>query len=395
MKTSYSALTQHRECPQRWAYARLARLETVSATETIARDFGTWGHAWLALDAIRRGIKSETIKSYPDAVQLGNGYSLTFKGGDVAGVTATEREFWTLFTHWWKQLSEDDAAAWVEYLGEPAPTRLANIVRGYRSAWGEADKARQVLAVELPWSRELPNGTEIVGVVDLVEIDTRRNVIVVTDHKFKKRTEQSSTDDLLDSQLHLYAWGAAPVVEAWGLGSIQAVAYDRIRSVAGKTPILTATGTLSKSVTDYDLTTYLKWAAGPEGDGVPWGTDGEFYKTGKKAGEPKFGKYTTDPEVVAKLFSESSRSVWFDRTFSPVSTNIMRTHLLSAQYTSEQVPATVARWESEGDAPRNFTYGCRFCDFRDLCAAQLVGGPQGEYPLEDFGLRERLARDTP
>lgn len=392
VRTSYSSLTRHRECPQAWSYGRLARLESADESASIGRDFGTWGHAWLAIEGMRRGVRTATLRHAPESVQLGNGEELPVTGHIVSDLNRLEKDMWTRFTQWWQVLSDETAEVWVDYLGESAPKRLVNIVRGYRTAWKEADLNRHVLGVEVPWERELPSGVVLQGVVDLVEVDLRRNVVVVTDHKFKKRTEQSVEEDLLDSQLQFYAWGASPVVERWGFGPIKAVAYDRIRSTAGKLPTLTASGSLSKSVTDFDLDTYLRWAAGPDGEGVPWGTEGEFVKTGKNAGKPKFGKYTAEAEVVARLSTETARSIWFDRTFTPLSTNVVRTHLLSADATARTVPATVERWESEGDAARNFTFGCKFCDFRRLCAAQLVGGPDGDYPPEDFGLRTRPKR---
>ena len=46
----------------------------------------------------------------------------------------------------------------------------------------------------------------------------------------------ASQDEMMDSQLQVYAWGANDVVKSWGYGGIRATAYDRVKSVAPKPP---------------------------------------------------------------------------------------------------------------------------------------------------------------
>src|SRR5699024_4410189 len=151
--------------------------------------------------------------------------------------------------------------------------------------------------------------TLLVGFVDEIYFDQRRNMIVMRDHKSHRQLAQQTTaDDLMDSQLQVYAWGAYEDVVSWGRGSPRAVAYDRVRMVAPKSPEVTMSGTLSKSVTDYDLATYLEWAKGPDGQGVPY--------PGRKKDGSGAGVYTAEQSVIDRLSQPAASSAWFQRTLT-------------------------------------------------------------------------------
>ena len=203
--------------------------------------------------------------------------------------------------------------------------------------------------------------------------------MVVRDHKTGKQLPtQSALDDMMDSQLQLYAWGAAPQISEWGMGAISATAYDRVKSVKPTTPRLNKSGTLSKTVTQFDLHTYLDWVA-----------EGQEFEGLRKDGSGA-GIYEAEQSVIDHLMSPAWRTIWHQRTLTPLNTNMIRAHLRSAVDTIADLNQTRHRAEDTGEAARNLTKGCTWCDFAALCRAQIVGGPDGEYTLVDY----RLTHDT-
>jgi len=250
------------------------------------------------------------------------------------------------------------------------------------------------------WKRKLPSlrdgqdpVVDLLGYVDEVYLDTRRHVVVVRDNKSGKQlSTQTTADDMLDSQLQFYAWGASPEVSSWGLGKIQATAYDRVRSVKPSPPQLTMGGRLAMrggepSIGQCDLHTYLQWANGPtsnkEGTEV---RDGQWYP-GTRGHEP--GWYLPEQSVIEKLSSPATKSVWFQRTLTPLNTNIIRSHLRAAVDSAVDLASTRARAAGTREAARNMGKECRWCDYNKLCRAEMVGGAEGEYDLIDLNLRVR------
>src|SRR5690606_16644191 len=156
------------------------------------------------------------------------------------------------------------------------------------------------LVVEGRWSRELPGtGKNIIGYVDEVYRDRRRNIVVALDRKTSKDLEsRTAEDDMMDSQLHLYVWGLTPKLREYGV-QVNAVSYDRARSVKPTTPRLTQAGALSKQVTQFDLRTYREWVA-----------QGQEYPGRAKDGSGA-GVYQEDPAVIEHLSSPAWQSRWF------------------------------------------------------------------------------------
>lgn len=404
---SYSSMTLHRTCPQAWAYRYIRGLD--SPELGVARDLGSWWHLIRALDSLNRGAELGSLREVPAELRGGDDYPyhlILDKGSSVSAPTYSLSNDLSkikgarpsaglgliLAEVYWRGLSGEEQDAWVEAIGEPLHDRLGYMNDQWRREWAEDLRHESPLGVEVRFRRDLPgtNGARLPGIVDEVYLDTRRNLLVVRDHKTGKTLpSQESADDLSDSQLHLYAWGVMPLVSSWGLGAIRALSYDRARTKRPMTPVLTATGSLSKSVTDYDLRTYLEWARGPEGEGVPWGEPGTYYKSGTKVGQPKFGRYTAEEKVAERLATPASRSVWFQRTLTPVNHNVVKAHLLATIDTQRQAERTLGYYQEHHEAPRNFTrWGCRVCAFAQLCRAEMLGGPQGDYDLAQYGLVE-------
>lgn len=383
---SYSQLSKHRGCAQAWFYRYEMNLDTPEYLPTPERDFGNWWHALRAADSLLRGRTLKSLKHVPEKIKTVDG-GPTWPGEEVSPTIVLEGA-----GAWWAKQPATYREAFIDKMGEPLQDRLRNLNRKYLARWQKDMEGEVPLAVEMKWERELPGITEgftvkLVGYIDEVFLLKRRKMIVVRDHKSMKALAAStSLDDMMDSQLQFYAWGAAPIIQEWGVGKLRATAYDRVRSVAPKTPQVTATGLLAKSVTDYDLDTYRRWARGEDGEGVPWGEEGSYYVSGAKKGQPKFGRYVLDEKVVESLDTPVEESKWLQRTLTPLNLTLVQSHLVAAVDTSNGIIESKVRAEERGEAARNLTKNCSWCPYANLCRAQMFGGPKGEYDPADYGL---------
>lgn len=392
---SYSQIGTHRACPQRWMYANIRRLEKIpnEGDPKIEMKFGSWWHALRAADAIERGRALDSLRWTPKKIT-------TVDYGPEIGTDVTEviGAVFEAAEAWWHKQPEEFTEAWEAMLGQALVERLHDLFHSWHKQWADEIATEAPMAVELRWRRELPPmrmpdgtmadpNTVLIGYIDEVFFDGKRRVVAVRDHKVSKAlSTQSAIDDMMDSQLQFYAWGAAPMVSEMGRGPIQATAYDRARMVAPKPPQLTQSGRLAvregkPSIGQCDLDTYLKWAQGPDGQGVPF--------PGLKKDGSGAGFYTAEEGIIETLSSPASRSVWFQRTMTPLNGNIVRTHLQAAVDSAMDMQRTRERSEVTLDAPRILGDRCRWCDFLGLCRAEMIGGPGGEYELEGFGLREK------
>lgn len=371
-KSSYSEIVQHRNCPQKWYYARVLHLVKEQEDTAPALHMGIAWHALRAADSLERAERWGGLLAEPKEIEL--------LGQTIQPDELTTPAVLDAAITYWQHLDTEAMEAWTKAVGEPLPDRL----RTLNARWSEEHAAdlehERPLAVEMGWSRELPNSADrLVGYVDEVYLDTRRNLVVVRDHKTSKTLGiMSAQDDMMASQLQLYAWGANKRIASWGLGSVTATAYDRVRTMRPTTPRLTKGGQLSKQITQYDLATYLAWVH-----------EGQHYEGTKKDGSGA-GVYAAEQHVIDHLSSPSWRSNWFQQTLVPINPNIVKAHLRAAMDTMEDIGRTEERGRRDGFAQRNLTDGCKWCDFNALCRAQMVGGPDGTYPLGDYNLKEKV-----
>lgn len=400
IKSGYSKLTLHRKCPQAFYYKHILKLEEPEDAIAPKRDFGSWWAAVRAAEALERGRQKESLLHTPRVFTGFPGYELDMK-------TVTVEEVFEAVEHWWKghqhqQTPEGETAydQWQSELGGEAPTLLRNLLTRHLERWADEIKHEAPLGVEVQWERTLPNPKDewvpegypemvLTGHVDEIYRDERRGIIVVRDGKTTGKLDAGSAlDDMMDSQLQLYAWGADPLVREWTGGKgIGAVAYDRAKSIAPKPPSLTKSGRLRQykgepTVGMTDLKTYLEWVAeGPEFEGT------------KKDGSGA-GVYEAEDAVIEKLSTSASKSMWFQRTQVPLNRSLIRTHLRAAVDSSFDQHRTAVRTARTMEAQRNLTNACKFCPFVKLCRAQMIGGPEGTYDLPQFELRGQNGEKT-
>lgn len=397
IRTSYSALTAHRECASRWTYRYVLKIKKPDFGPKPELHFGSWWGALTAAEGLERGRKLGSLVSLPAKIQ-GPDDSPEFDAK-----TVTKREIMEAAVDWWKTRDGETKAAWEEKLGEGLPKRLMNLYKRWMDTYAEERKNERPLGYEVKVQRVLARpttgewasaeledleGVSLLGYLDEVYLDVARNLVVIRDRKSHKALKpHTSLSDMMDSQLPLYAWVGGPLIESWGLGKVGATGYDRARSVKPKQPEVTKTaGTLSKSVTDYDLSTYLAWAEGPDGLGVPWGEDGKYVLTGNNKGKAKFGIYTAEEKIIENLSTPQAQSIWFQRTRVPLNRNVVAAHLQAALDTAADAWRTKKRMEATGEAGRSLGKACDWCDYAEICRDRMMGGALGEYPLEDYGL---------
>lgn len=377
--TSYSALTLHRKCPNAWHYRYLRGLAPEEYDRApVERWFGSWWHTLRAADSIERGRRRQSLLFAPEILTtVDDGPEIP----TIADDGLCHRVFDAAAT-WWHRLDEETRDLWTDTLGEPLPTGLVHADNRYRTRWQEDRDCEHPIAVEVHWQRPLPGcTTNLTGYCDEVYYDQRRHLTVVRDHKTAKSlSTQTTADDMMDSQLHFYAWGMVDRIREWGAEPVRAVSYDRMRSVAPSPPVLTQSGRIAvrggePSIGNCDLGTYLAWC-----------DTGPTFPGRKKDGSDG-GTYAAESGIVERLSTPAARSVWFQRTLSPLNRHLVRAHLQGACDSERDSQRTLTRVLRTGEAPRNLGPVCRWCDFAELCRAQMLGGPDGDYDPADYGLR--------
>lgn len=370
---SYSQMSKFNDCPQAWHYRYLRHLDQAETVPPVQRDFGSWWHAVRAADSLIRGRARSTLQYWNSVVET------TDNGPTIPSADVVPDDVFAVAERWWNQRSEDYRALFIEKLREPLPDRLRHLDDSYRMQRSHEREHELPVGVEVPLELTFSHGgrqVRFTGFIDEIYRDDVRGFLVIRDHKTHASLADFQTeDDIMDSQLHLYAWAAEHALPDLP-GKIRATAYDRVRSVAPRTPSVTKSGTLSKSVTDYPLETYLAWCA-----------DGVEYPGTKKDGSGA-GVYTAEEKVVEKLSSPEARGIWFKRSLAPVNRKVVRVHVEMMAEVSGEMPAQLERINERHEAQRRLTRGrCRWCPFNDLCRAQMYGGPDGVFQIEDFGLQ--------
>lgn len=451
IRSHYSAISSHRECEAKWYYRYVLKLRAPDFGPKPEMHFGSWWGALTAAEGLERGRRLGSLKADPTGSQIG--------GPDDSPRfdqrTVTVADIFMAADQWWKSRDFETKEMWDAKLGEGLPNRLAALYDVWMDRYAEERKNEQPLGFEIFWKRRAPRpksdlewlgpegdmlqAIDLIGYIDEAYFDTQRGIVIIRDKKSHKVLKtHTAVDDMMDSQLQLYGWGATPLIEEWGLGAPRAVAYDRARSVAPKSPEVTKTaGALSKSVTDYDLATYVKWArtdtrpteeiaawlekvvptaavdengepylAEPEIKATPeqiafvtglppgqfWGEFGAFLLSGARKGLPKFGVYQEEQSVMEKLAMPSASTIWFQRTRVPLNRNVVIGHLRAAIDTATDAWRTKRRVDITGDAPRSLGKACDWCDYGSLCRDRLMGGALGEYDLREHGLVEAEGR---
>jgi hypothetical protein len=398
MRYSYSSLSTLQQCERKFAFSYVEGFESNRAASP-AQLRGTAWHALVASHLISLGVERGTLLIRPEKIHVVDDLELDLKysegafsnvvevklpgpGGEVVllGPTAVcEAVGW-----WWEHQEGERKEELLAAFGAPLADRLDDLWARYQERWGRLLTAYEPLLVEQRWVRKAPNGRELMGYVDAVVRDPDLDMVVVVDSKSHESwpSEPDHVIDLMDSQLHLQAWGIAPLLAEHGAAKPQAVEFDRVRFKKPATPTLTQAGGLSKSVTDYDAYTYRAWCAtGPRPEPTA-----AALKKGLTA--ETMPLYELDPEHLAAL--EANRDSWFRRSRRPLSMFTVTAHVRAAQSQAARAAEVDPK-----TAPISPSKSCGFCPYSSLCRATIMGGTPDPLVLSDWGLRvkKRFGRD--
>jgi hypothetical protein len=378
----------HRKCPAAWYFRYGLGLGKPVSGPAPYLHYGSWFGAMRTAEALVRGRATGTLIQKPRKFTPVDG------GPEFDMKTVTPKDVLIAAVEWWKVVSQDPLAVeeWVKTLGEDLPNRLKGGFLRWRDEYGEASKSEEVLAVEMFWKRTLPRPAAdqswdtgagdlpeivLIGFIDELYRDTQRNgMVVVRDNKTTSRMPtMSSLDDMLDSQLQLYAWGITPALHSMEILPPRAISYDRASSVKPTSPKLNQNGTLSASNKLFDLRTYREWVAA-----------GQDYPGRAKDGSGA-GTYVEEPEVVAKLSTPTWRAQWHQRTLTPINRQVIQAHLRAAVDTTTDIWRTMQRTSVTFEPPRNISKGnCQWCDYVGLCRDAMFSGADGVFDLREHGL---------
>lgn len=369
---SYSALQVLAQCERKYTLRFFEELEA-DRQDRPAPLRGTAWHAVMQAALLEWGAHRKTLLVQPTHIQVLKGFDLAISWDTPYAPTVIGPDYGpemplsptTIIAHirsWWNQQETSYREEMEAEFGAPLADRLLDLWNRYTLHYGADDQRYQTLITEYEWERQTPKGKLLQGRVDAVLYDTQLGLVVVRDYKTHESwpSEADHVLDLMDSQLHLQAWGVAPVLKEHGLIP-QAVEFDRLRFKKPSTPKLTTKGVLSKSTTDYDGYTYRAWT---------------------QTAEAKEAGYEFDQAAFDK--AEENRDAWFRRSMKPLSMRAVEAHVRAAE-------AQIIRSESLDTKTSALvpSKACGWCDFLSLCRAEIIGGRPEHIVLSEFGLRKQ------
>lgn len=426
---SYSSLGKHRTCAQAFYYRYELGLRQPEYAPSPYAHFGSWWGTVTHAEALVRGRKLESLIFPPRK------FTTVDNGPEWDQQEVTVQKVFTSSVEWWNGQSVQYKDVFLEKIGEDLPHRLLKTYESWRGRWSDDRKHEHPLGMEVFWKRALPRpekdkewefGAErevfgqlpqisILGYIDQIYYDDERDMVVVRDDKAPASLgSQTVADDMMDSQLQLYAWGVTPKLFELGSKAPRAVEYDRVKSVRPPKPKVINSGGLSTTSKNWDLRTYLDWTqedtrpqeAKDRADAlraVPqdtWedgdaafldrlGQPGQYFPGATKDGS-KAGIYQIEQQVIDRITTPAHMSLFQQRSIVPISRHIVRAHLRGAIDTATDIWRTKKRTAITHEAPRNLSKAnCGYCDFKMLCQGQMIAGPEGVFDLREFGLASK------
>lgn len=226
------------------------------------------------------------------------------------------------------------------------------IMSGYINFYRYEDDIAEVLAVELPFDIETPDGNQYEGRIDLIYRD-HQGFVWVCDHKTTK-TVPTDTFRYFDSQTNLYFY----VAQKLGYNPM-GVVFNYLRTKAPTQPKILKNGTVSKADIDTDFQTYMN--------------------TVRVAG--------LNPEDYADMEAKLSGNVFFKRVRVPRPNKLVENILI-------EFDASVRNIKQGVEVTRSMNMNCTWdCEFCELCFAEL-SGTNAEYILDANYDKEERRNDS-
>lgn len=220
-----------------------------------------------------------------------------------------------------------------------------------------------VIDSELDEIVELPDGTDLQIIIDLVVEDRVTRNLWLWDHKTRKKM-QDSDQSMLDPQLTLYHYGAVKM----GYTPLAGICINEICTVPPTVPERLKSGQLTtRANLRTDVYTYMK----------------ELKKYGLS---PE--NYTETLQRLAVVHSET----FFRRSWMPKDPPMIKAMVKEAMQTT----ANIKTAEKKNRFPRTYIANdCKWsCEYRDICITELHGGDIKDLVKAGFETRDqRKARE--
>lgn len=388
---SYSSLQLLLRCERAWTYRYREGYRPIVRDNANTLRGSAW-HAMCQAYWLAKGADYGTLLERPskldviDGLQLGLDWeAYEWEDGStrhrvIADLPGGRRVYLTpavvcqAVAEWWIHAPGELRSMLQFEIGMPLAERLWGLWNRYVKRWEDDNARYHPLLTEATWSRRTPGDRALTGRVDAVLYDTVRRLTVVVDFKSHGAWPQYSeaTADLMNSQLHLGAWGMAPGLPADRQPA--AVMYDRaLWLMCGNTrsalpaPKWTAgtaksSSRLAATPTNFDETTYREGcvAAGHE-------VDEELVAKNRDG----LGKFSFGPDD------------WFRRHLKPASAKLIDQHIRSAEHAAARTDTITIDTASISPSEN-----CERCEFLALCQTEMVSGRPEPLVLADYGLRK-------
>jgi hypothetical protein len=378
MAIHHSTLAALKQCPQKFKYAYIEKLERRREARPLKQ--GSWLHFMLAVDALRRGLEYASLLEVPETIDAPDVGEVTvgvhrchprvLKFKDAHGGVTSYPLTWygaldLLTDHAWNWLPGEYQEHYANEKGASLPEVCRTIMRGYLYRWkGVLEKERPLL-VEVSWERTDLSGPEPVeygGRVDEVLVDAEGRVIV---RDWKTTTNAPSGNyRLRERQRLLYAWGIEPILASHGL-KVSGLELDYLITRPPPKPVQNKDGSLSKRKINTTPVVYLEAL---REYGIELTEEHKEKVRDMKRGEafyPRFPMPLNQKQIVRMLGENAAVAA------------------LAKQY--QQLPQLVYRVESRA---------CDYmCEFSDICLAESLGQDASTIKSREFRVRQALVEE--
>ena len=253
--------------------------------------------------------------------------------------------------NWVDEIRKFKAGEWSKVFEEEKvelgdiPGDAFRIMRGYHYYYLESDKRYKTIAAEVPFRVRVP-GTPVVlvGIIDLIVLDTTDNGIWCIEHKTVKKdipTEEFKTTDFQTTIYLIVMEYLAPHLN-YEPSQIKGVILDYLKTKAPTVPEVLKNGTLSKRKITCDRYTYLDCI--------------------KKVGG--------DPADYEDILEYMDSNVFYKRVPLTKSSDLSSRTLQELVSVGVQILSIHPKYYT-----RNLSWTCDRprCEYRDLCIAELQG----------------------
>jgi hypothetical protein len=352
-----SHLTAIRRCKNKFKYAYIEGIQPRMPALPLAR--GIWIHYCLEAQFTRWGLEDGTLLIPHGIIQVDGVGAVVIDPSSMEMLVPDEEAeegiaeyplsasgmLQLLTEQVWSHLFPEEHEKYTED-NHTLPEAVERILTEYFYFYREqfTNRTFKILLVEVAWKRAY-KGQEFEGRADYV-IQMDSGLIVCGDWKSTKR-EPHAEYKFMESQLHLYPWGIAPMLEELGVDrehiEMMAVEFDYLSTKLPTTPSQNKDGSISKRKIN---TTYLTLGNALREYGLKW-----------------------SEEQIEEFLARNEKE-FFIRKRLPRGRKVIRTLLDENLSDSEDI----VRLVEGGVASRTVTHNCSWdCDFMELCKGELYG----------------------